>query len=45
MKQKQNENTVPVQKGGTGSGGVPSKSMKELGRNLARAVNQKKGSK
>lgn len=32
-----------VQYGGKGSGGVTSKSMKEHGRNMARAMNQKGG--
>lgn len=36
--------TAEVQRGGKGSAGVTSKAMKAVGRNLARAMNQK-GSK
>lgn len=39
------DTTVPIQKGGTGSGGVTSKLMKQYGRNVARAMCQKKANK
>ena len=39
------DKTVPVQTGGQGSGGVTSKAMKAVGRNVARANNQKNSPK
>lgn len=34
---------VPVQKGGKGSAGVTSLAMKQMGRGMARVMNQRKG--
>jgi hypothetical protein len=42
---KKTDKTVPIQKDRGGSGGVTSAAMKQYGRNVARAMNQKSSGK